>query len=285
MSDVDILQRFIFQGKEIRGELVRLKESYQASIQRIEYPVQFQKILGEALCAATLLSATIKFSGKISLQIQGDGPMNLLLVQATHDQKIRGMLKWKERPTSSQFNDLIGNAQFAITIDPEKGNRYQGVVPIGGVRLSHCLENYFDLSEQLSTRIWLSADENTAAGLFLQQLPGKEGQELKTDWEHITILAASITDDELLNLPNETLLYRLFHGEEVRLFEAQSVKFKCVCSREKCEAVIIGLGREEIRRIIKEQNYVDMNCEFCGNTHHFEKKDLERLAAKATNPT
>jgi molecular chaperone Hsp33 len=277
MPELDISQRFIIEGSGARGELVKLGDEFQAVATHIDYPAELMMLLGQAMSAAVLLSATIKFQGKLCLQLQGEGPVTLLLAQASHERKIRGLIKWSGETKNLLFKQMIGNAKMAITIEPDKGKRYQGIVPLEGDSLSECLEHYFLQSEQLPTQIWLAADQKKAAGFLLQKLPGHGNYDRPEDWEHISILARSLTDDELLNLDFETILYRLFHAEEVRLFDQQPVKYECVCSKERCESSIKSLGKKELEEIIDEGNPIDMNCEFCGATYLIDLADLKRL--------
>lgn len=285
MSGSDTLQRFLIENKNIRGELVHLKNCIRTAFEHVEYPTAVKTVLGQALAAAAMLSATIKFEGRLSLQIQGKGPMHLLLVQVTHDRKIRGMAKWAGTITTEGFRDLVGNAQFAITIEPEKGQRYQGIVPLEGENLSECLEAYFLNSEQLPTQIWLASDEAHAAGFMIQVLPGHDEPGRPEDWEHISILAKSLTDRELLTLPNETILYRLFHGEAVRMFDSQEIAFQCVCSKQKCEEAVLSLGKEEIESMIEESKPVEMKCEFCGADYQLDIADLNQLLNELKSTT
>ncbi len=281
MSDFDVLQRFIIENASVRGEIVHLQKSYLSAFQYNKYPIELKKILGEAMSAAALLSATIKFEGKLSLQLQGEGLVHFLLVQATHDQKIRGMLKWHGDVKNKNFRQLVGKPQFAITIEPDNGQRYQGIVPLEGETLSDSLEGYFLQSEQLPTKIWLTATDKESAGFMLQKLPGHEKEKIDDKWDHIAILSETITDEELLTLPNQEMLYRLYHGETVRVFDGQPVAFECVCSKERCEQAVISLGIKEIQKIIDEKKPVDMKCEFCGADYHLDMDDLDRLLGVA----
>jgi len=278
MIDQDTLQRFIFSDSNVRGEIVHLNQSYQTVAQQADYPNNLKHLLGEAMCAVILLTATLKFSGRLSLQLQGDGILKLLLVQSSHKQEIRGNIQWQGDSGSLSFRELVQNATLVITIEPEKGTRYQGIVPLDGDRLNQCLENYFLQSEQLPTRIWLTADAEGAAGMLLQKLPETDRHESENSWEHITILAETTTHPELLTLTNETFLYRLFHNEKVRLFDSQPVIFKCTCSKERCEETIISLGRQEIDEIIRDQGHLAITCEFCATSYFFEADQLRQLS-------
>ena len=278
MIDRDTLQRFIFSDSNVRGEIVHLNQSYQTVIQQADYPENIKSLMGEAMCAVILLTATLKFSGRLSLQLQGDGIVNLLLVQSSDKQEIRGNIQWEGDSGTLSFRELVKNATLVITIEPEKGTRYQGIVPLDGNRLNQCLENYFLQSEQLPTRIWLTANAEGAAGMLLQKLPEMPRKEKQNSWEHITILAETTTHPEPLTLANETFLYRLFHNEQVRLFDRQPVVFRCTCSKERCEETIISLGRQEIDEIIRDQGHMVITCEFCSTSYYFEIDQLRKLS-------
>jgi molecular chaperone Hsp33 len=277
MSEFDVSKRFTIENAGARGEVVRLRESYQAAYQHIDYPATLKSLLGEALCAAVLLSATIKFEGKLSLQLQGEGNLRLLLVQATHDRQLRGLIKWQGDMAGQSFRELIGKAQLAITIEPDEGQRYQGIVPLEGDNLAECLEHYFLQSEQLPTEIQLTADGKIAAGFLLQKLPGHEGEEKPEDWEHFSIFAKSITNQELLELAFDTLLYRLFHSEKVIVYDAKPVSFQCVCSKERCKAAVVSLGKTEIEKLLAQAKPLTMNCEFCGAGYEITLDEIKRL--------
>ena len=285
MSDVDISQRFTIEQTDARGEVVRLSESYQSAFRHIDYPDTLKPLLGEAMAAAVLLSATLKFEGKLSIQLQGKGPVSLLLVQATHDRKLRGLLKWKDEIADPSFRALTAGATLVITIEPDAGKRYQGVVPLEGESLAQCLEYYFLQSEQLPTQVWLTADQTTAAGFLLQKLP-KQGEHLAPEnWEHISIIAKTITDEELLSLDFETLLYRLFHAEGVRVYDPHPVTFECVCSIKRCENAILSLGSEEIEKMVQQNQAIDMSCEFCGQGFHIGIDRLGELLQESRSPS
>jgi molecular chaperone Hsp33 len=185
------------------------------------------------------------------------------------------MVKWSGAVDNLSFRQLIGESQLAITIEPHEGSRYQGIVPITKETLGDCLEHYFLQSEQLPTLIRLVANETTAAGFLLQKLPGREETSQQEDWEHVSILAGSVTNQEMLTLDFETLLYRLFHEELVRLFEPKPVAFECVCSKERCESAIASLGKDEIAHLIEGGKPLTMNCEFCGVAYRLDQGDLQ----------
>jgi len=279
MQQSDTIQRFIFDQKDIRGEIAHLNKSYQKAIHDHDYPPVIQTLLADALVSVTLLSATLKFKGRLSIQLQGGDLISLFLVQITQNQEMRATIKWDGDTENKILSELIKNANLVITIEPEEGQRYQGIVPLKGDRFNQFIEKYFEQSEQLPTRIWLASDQEHAAGLLLQRLPEKENQNRSNeeDWEHFTILTETLKDTELLNLPNSELLYRLYHSEAVKIFDAQPVQYVCGCSREKCENAIISLGPQEIESNKKEEGFIQIKCDVCNKNYHFDIVDLTRL--------
>lgn len=275
MTEQDSFRRFIFEDIGVRGELVRLDASWQAVLDRHSYPATVSSQLGQALAAVLLLSATIKFKGSLILQAQSEGPLHTLVAQATHHRTIRGLAQWREPVPMGTLPDIYGAGRLVLTIQNEGAEPYQGIVTLEGANLAEALQSYFCLSEQLSTRLWLAADGERAAGLFIQELPAQQGA--LTDWERITLLADTVTESELLRLPDETLLYRLFHEEQVRLFESEPVTFRCTCSRDRIETVLKGLGHEEVESVLREQGSVDVGCEFCNRRYRFDPVDIQAL--------
>lgn len=277
MQEQDVLRRFLFDELAIRGEWLNLTTSWQAAKQHHQYPDAVMQQLGEALAAATLLSASIKFEGNLILQAQGDGALKSLVAQSTNEREIRGWARCDGHVTEEHLSDLIGDGRIVLTIEPEKGEPYQGIVPLSGDRLENAVESYFAQSEQLKTRLWLFANENQAAGLLIQELPAQQGSNTLEDWTRIEALANTISKQELLELPCEEVLHRLFNEEQVRLFAADPVSFKCRCSTQKVESTILSLGREAVDEIIQEQGDILVDCEFCSRQYPFDKVDIERL--------
>lgn len=284
MKPRDTLQRFVFEHAAIRGEIVHLDSAWRAVLERHEYPPAVRNLLGELMAAAVLLSAMLKFNGSMILQIQGNGPVNLLVVESTSERTLRGMAQWNGELTSMPFSDLVGQGKFVITIDPkEEGQRYQGIVSIEGETVSEALENYLARSEQIESRLWLAADTEQAAGMLLQKMPA--GHDEDTDlWQRTSHLGATITHNELLELPAREILHRLYHEEDVRLFEGEIVRFHCSCSRERVVNVLRMLGYDEVQSIITERGAVDVDCEFCNQHYRFDSVDVEQVFA-ATAPT
>lgn len=276
----DSLQRFVFEHAPIRGEIVHLDATWRAVLERRDYPPVLRELLGETMAAAALLASTIKFDGRLIMQIQGDGPVRLLVVECSSERAMRALAQWRgEIPSQGgPLAAILGNAKLAITIDPYKGKeRYQGIVSLEGDSVAEALEGYFARSEQLDTRLWLAANTQQAAGLLLQRLPGEHSD--SDAWARAVHLASTISRGELLGLPVPEIIHRLYHEEDIRLFSRMPVSFRCSCSRSRVEAVLRMLGREEVESILAEQGRVSVACEFCGNRYEFDPVDAEQLFA------
>lgn len=284
MIEHDTLQRFLFEKTNIRGELVHLYASYQATSERHSYPLPVKQLLGEALTAAALLSATIKFEGTLILQIHGNGPINLLVTQSNQDLHLRGLAKWEGEIEPGSFAQLTGEGQLAITITPTQGERYQGIVKLTGTNLAASIENYFQQSEQLPTCLIIHANEHVAAGLLLQTVPDNLSTQGYDFWEHVITLARTLKAEELLNLSNQEILHRLFHEEDVRLFEAEPVSFRCGCTIERMERALRLFGYQEALDILKTNKVVTVSCEFCRRHYEFDKVDVERVFVDSNLP-
>ena len=280
MNNADFKQRFLFPETDIRGELVRLDESLEAILGTHDYPLAVQGLVGEAVAAVALLAGTLKFSGRLSLQAQGRGPVSLLLAECTHDGQLRALARHDgELDTAANIGALIGDGTMVITITPDQGRQYQGIVPLEGDTLAQCLEGYFQQSEQLPTRLWLASGNGRAAGLMLQRLPDQvaSGDENRNQWEHLEALAGTLKMEELLDLPAETVLRRLFHETPPSLPEAQPLRFGCTCSRERTENALLSLGADELKTLLDEDGEATLTCDFCLSQQHFDAVDLAEL--------
>ncbi len=288
----DNLQRFIFDNAPVRGEWVHLQETWQQVLSQRDYPKAVQKLLGEMMAAAALLAATVKMKGRLVLQIKSTGPVSLLMVECTSEDTLRAFAQWQgDIDDDAALTEVTGEGHLAITIEVEGAKQpYQGVVGIQADSIAGLLEAYFKQSEQLDTRIWLSADEASAAGLFLQQLPSEDEMSNHDDeenWSRISQLAATVTAIELLELGAGTLLHRLFHEEECRLLADTDLSFACKCSREKVAATINLLGKQDALDLVEDQGSIEVACEFCNEQYHFDKVDVTQLFANevvATEP-
>lgn len=273
----DNLYRFLFQQKNVRGELVQLGNSLDQMLLHHNYPQPVKQLLAELVAATSLLTATLKFEGDIAVQLQGDGPIRFAAVNGTNLQQFRAVVRMQAEVSGSSFRELIGEGYMLVTITPKQGERYQGIIPLTGDSLTSTLEAYFAQSEQLPTRLYLFTDLQPehcrAAGFMLQVLPVDQ-QKAKADFDDLVVLSDTLTAQEVFDLPAEQLLYRLFHQETVELFPAQPVSFVCGCSREKCSAAIISLGAEAIQEHIDEGK-LDISCEYCNKTYHFNPEELK----------
>jgi molecular chaperone Hsp33 len=278
----DTLQRFLFEHAAIRGEVAHLDATWRAVVERHDYPAALRTILGELMAAGALLAATLKFEGSMILQLQGSGRVKLIVVECTSEQTLRATAKWTgEIAEDESLADLLGHGRFVITLAPGDGKQsYQGVVEIDPAGVAASLEQYMRRSEQLDTRLWLAADDGQAAGLLLQKLPAREDAD-GDSWNRATLLAGTVTPDELLALPARRLLHRLYHQEDVRLYDPRPVSFRCSCSAERVGAMLRMLGLGEVRSILEERDTIEVTCEFCNRAYRYDKVDAEQLFASS----
>jgi len=275
IEDNDRFFRFLFEEIGVRGEIVSMDSSWQAAQSMHQYPNVVAKQLGESLAASLLLSATLKFKGSLIFQIQGKGPISMLVAQATDQHTVRGLAHWKGDVKEGHLKQIFGEGHLALTIKPDKGESYQGIVGLEGNTLSDAIQTYFSQSEQLKTRVWFAVDGQRSVGLMLQELPAHKGK--LADWERVEMLADTITDQELLGLSVREIIFRLFHEETVRIYEPEPVSFKCDCSKEKVESSLITLGHQELISLLEEKGLVEVDCDFCNRHFHFDAVDIEQL--------
>lgn len=274
----DTLQRFLFEHTPIRGELVHLDAAWQEVLLRQEYPPTVRERLGEMMASCLLLSATLKFKGAVTMQIQGDGPVGLMVVEATAQRTVRGIAQWQGEVMAGELHVQFGAGRLTITIDPGTGGeRYQGIVALEGRSLADAIDTYLERSEQLPTRMWLAADGRCAAGMLLQKLPGVDGDD--DAWGRVQALGATISTDELLALPGQEIIHRLFHEEDVRLIDSEPVSFHCSCSRERVAGMLYNLGQDEVMDILHSEGAIEVVCEFCNRRYRFEAMDAAQLFA------
>lgn len=292
MPSNDLLHRFMFDDCDIRGEIVTLGDSYREVLSNNQYPPAVQRLLGEFLAAISLLSSTLKFDGMIILQARGAGPISTIMAECSNHRGLRGIVRMQtdakltpEQAESGGLQQLLGGGIIAITIEPKKGERYQGIVPMDSENLAVCLEHYFQQSEQLNTRLWFAANTENASGFLLQALP----KQLKTDqedneqhWDTLSALAETVSDDELLTLEHANLLYRLFHEEPLRMFEPSELTFSCSCSRERTASALLSIGRTEIEELLVEKGQIEVDCQFCNQHYVFDAEAIRELLGNAT---
>ena len=293
----DTLQKFIFDNAAVRGEFVEISATWREIQQHHAYPAAVKTVLGEMVAAAALLSANLKFNGAIIMQIHGDGPVHLLVVECDSDLRLRATAKIRDGAEIADGTGLSallnahGKGRFVITLDPidkMPGQQpYQGIVPLDGDDMATVIENYMLRSEQLDTRLWLAADPTVSRGLLLQKLPRHSGQhdqivqateteDLET-WNRAVMLASTLKQPELLSTDIQTLMDRLFWEETIRVFEPAHPQFHCSCTREKVGNMLKILGREEVDGALDELGQLSINCDFCGKQYAFDKVDCAQL--------
>lgn len=284
MRTPDTLHRFVFEHAAIRGNLVYLDASWRTVLSHRNYPEPLRDALGELMAAATLLSATIKFSGSLIMQIQGAGPVELIVVECTSERQLRATADWTGDIARLNWPQLVGEGKLAITIDPVGGKeRYQGIVSLEGGSVSQALQDYLQRSEQLDSHLWLVADGERASGMLLQRLP-RDTHEDDEVWNRAVVLAETVTAEELTALAPAQLLRRLFNEDDVRVYEPEPVCFRCRCSRERVADMLRMLGPSESYDIIAEQGQVTVDCEFCHQRYVFDAVDIEQIFAASASP-
>ncbi|MFT5708074.1 MAG: molecular chaperone Hsp33 [Oceanospirillaceae bacterium] len=279
MQSRDQIQRILFDNIDVRGVVTRLEDSYQEIMALHNYPVVIEQILGQMLAAVTILSTNLKFNGKLILQAKGEGSVSALMAECNHSNECRAIAQFDEDIASNlSFQEMLLKGHLVITIEPEVGQRYQGFVPLENETLAQCLADYFQRSEQLDTHFMLACDGSQARGLMLQVMPAMQSGE--EDWQRLSLLASTLKPEELLSLDNETLLFRLFHEEQCRLFEAENVSFKCQCSRQRSEDVLKLLDSDELHEIIAERGNIEIDCQFCNSKYSFDEQDVVKICAE-----
>ncbi len=276
----DRLHRFLLERAGVSGVLVQLEEAWQEVAKRSDYEPAVASLLGQALAATAALSGTIRLSGSLSLHIRSKGDLSLLYTECNDDGRLRGLARW--RGGAAEAIDLAELAEplLAITIDnASTGQRQQGLVPVEHGALAQLIEGYFERSEQLPSRIYLACGGGRAAALILQPLAqgGGIGETDPDGWNRARHLAATLSEEELLQLPAEQVLLRLFHEENVQLTGERGLFFGCQCSRDRVAAVLRNLGRDESEAALQPDGRVEVTCEFCNTRYHFDRVDLEQV--------
>ncbi len=276
---MDLSQRFLFDATDIRGDIVQLKQSYRELVANHDYPVEVQRLLGEFVVAGLLLGSTIKFKGRLILQVRSQGAVPLLMVEVTHRHTFRGIARLTEDASleGQSFTELFSGGSLVVTVDPDVGERYQSLVPMDGADLAACLMHYFAQSEQLSTWLLLTADDHGAAGFLLQQLPKQLTQDLKQreeEWQHVRVLGETLKTEELRTLTVEQILHRLYHDQSVRVMSENPVGFECTCSRQRMASALVALGEAELDDLFKDQAEVELTCEFCNVKFSFDRAGI-----------
>jgi molecular chaperone Hsp33 len=276
----DALTRFVFEYAPVKGGIVQLDQVWRTVQSHADYPTPLRRVLGELLAAAALLTANIKLDGSLVLQLHGDGPVRLIVVEATSSHTLRATAKWEGEVPDGPLAAQLGHGRFVMTLDQSKAGKqnYQGIVPLEGETTAEVLARYMHRSEQLDTRIYLAAGEDRVAGMLLQRMPDQQGMDADA-WNRASVLADTLQPSELLQLTADDLLMRLFHEETLRRFEQEPLSFSCSCSREKVGNMLQSLGKQEVDSILDEQGRIEISCEFCGRQYLFDAVDAAQLFA------
>ena len=274
------LMGFMFEKSDVHGAIVELDSAFLSLLKGGDYPSEYKALISQFIAANVLLTNKLKFKGSVSLQARGaTEQVTLALSECNEQLEFRSIIRGALETPMPSFRDLFEGGVLALTIDPKQGRRYQGMVPLEKNDLAGCLQDYFERSEQVPTWFYLLPSENAVRGLMLQALPSQlsSPEQRAEDWSRITHLASTIKPEEILNLKMETMLYRLYHEESVRVFDSKEVTFKCSCSQESMERALISLGREELESILQEQGEIDTQCEFCGVSYKFGIGEIHQL--------
>lgn len=275
----DVVIPFLFEKLPVRGALIQLRRSWARMQLGNDYNLAVTNILGQSAAATGLIAQSLKFKGRITLQVSGDGPLSMLVMQCTNKLQMRGMASAPEFDEQMDYAAAVDGCRCAISVDTGATERpYQGIVEMVGDRLSQSLENYFARSAQVRSHMTLVADHTVCGGILLQQMPDK-GEPLADDWNRLGLLAATLGSKDMANGIGAMLVGKLFAEDDVRVFRPRPVSFKCGCSRQRAEEVLRLLGEHDARSAGAEQGKVDVTCEYCGRKRSFDPVDISRLFA------
>ncbi|MCG8466383.1 MAG: Hsp33 family molecular chaperone HslO [Xanthomonadales bacterium] len=275
-----VLHKFIFETFDVRGAIVRLDDAWRTVVERHYYPAQVSTWLGEALCTSALVQSGLKRPGVLGFQLRSESALKLLLAQCDHQGNVRGLARFEEGAEQLVSLDQLGEKSLlSMQLQQEGGGEpYQGIVPLLGSSFGEAVEQYFEQSEQLPTKLWLSVNNDQACGLLLQQLPRSEHAKYDDDgWNRVVKLAETVSRRELVSVPPEQLLHRLFHQEDIVQFEPQPVRFSCSCSRERVAEMLRSLGAAEVESVLAEKETIEVFCEHCNERYEFDAVDAAQL--------
>lgn len=278
---MNTIRRFLFKDLNIRGQHLSISQTWQAMVQDRGYTSQVRQLFGELSAMAIMLANGIKHQGKLTLQYQGDGVVSLLLVEVTHDMKLRGMVRSDGTiKEDDNLDAVLGEGQMVATLyNAQTDHSFQSLIPRNSLGLISTFEDYFSQSEQLDSKLWVSSSKDNLSAMLIQKMPEikNNGEE---DWNRITALASTITNQELCSLDAEKLLHRLFHEETVQLFEQEQVDYECQQDRKRFERIIFDLGEEDARNLLEERGEISIHNEICNEHLFFNEQDLNRIFTK-----
>lgn len=293
----DIIHRFSFAAAPIRGQWVRLDATLAALFAHKPYPPAIKALLAEMLAASSMMADGIKLRGAVALQARGTGPVTTVLAECRELDRLRGIARWTEDapldPAAGTLSELLGDGQMAITLTPDRDDipdatAYQGVVSLGAGSLAASLEQYFETSEQLPTRLFLSFDGSQVTGLLIQRLPAAANateealDEHEALWQEAEMLAATLRMDELARWSVTELLQRLFHEHPLTLQPGRTLQFSCTCNRARAEQMLAALPKAEIIELLETRGMLDVTCEICGQRYEYDQIDTRLLYEPGT---
>ena len=287
----DVIHRFMFDNSDIHGEIITLTATVEDALAHQNIPQALHRTLGEFFVGAAMLADVLKIEGTVILQARGNGQIPLVMAEANHHGHLRGILNadtetsftMDDSSTTKPLSELIGDGTLALTLDPKQGERYQGIVPLDGGSLSTCLDHYFERSEQIPTKVIFFNDGKHYGGLFLQCLPAQhvtDSEIREEQWQTALQLAATLKAEEFFSVDHATVLYRLFHEQNCRIFEPKSLSFQCSCSKERSARALQAMETKELLEIIESQGVLTLDCQFCGKEYHYYKDDILALNQK-----
>ena len=279
-ADQDAVRRYLCDdAPDARLITVRLGKAKNDMLNHQNMPSAVKTLCEELVAAACILSHMLKFDGEMILQVKGSGPITMMVAECSSEGHVRSTAQWSEVGDAHTFENLVGTGYLAVTIDPRQGERYQGIVPLESGSISGCINHYFENSEQLDTALWLASDQKTVGGLLIQRIPEEGGkpQRAHSNWETLSILAKTITDQELASEAGPLLIYKLFHELNPRGLDPWDIEFGCSCSKERSSRALKALGENEVRQMFAEQPSLSVDCHFCGRVYQYDQADLEWL--------
>ena len=278
--DQDAVRKYLCDdAPDARLMTVKLGQSTDDMLDHQQMPAPIKALCAELVAATCVLAHMLKFDGEMIIQIKSAGPVTMMVAECSSEGRIRATAQWDDIDHYTTFSELIGKGYMAVTVDPKHGERYQGVIPLESGSIEGCINHYFDSSEQLDTKLWLSSDATTVAGLLIQRIPDEGGSHPSTasNWETLSTLAATVTKEELATEAGPLLIYKLFHELSPRSFDPFSIRFGCSCTRERSSRAIRALGETEVKQLFAEQPSVTVDCHFCGRVYQYDQADLEWL--------
>jgi molecular chaperone Hsp33 len=280
----DVVMPFVFEALPIRGAIIQLQKSWHRMLLGHNYDQPVLETLGHSAAASALIAQSLKFDGSITLQINGNGPLAMLVMQCTSKLELRGMASAEQLDADLAFSELVRKARCAITVDAGAMERpYQGIVEVSGESLADSIEDYYERSAQIPTHLQLVSDRNCCGGILLQQMPGEQTP-VADDWRRLGLLAGTLRVNDLVDGLTPSLLSRLFAEDDLRVFRPREAQFRCRCSRRRSGDVLKLLGEEDTRDLLAEQGKIEVTCEYCGRTRTFDSIDISQLFTEPPVP-